>query len=64
MDEQVCAYCGGEPALIVEAGGAWCTEECQRNDRQSEVSWWRRWSSRDTGAPVSYGVPFTAEWGD
>ena len=39
-----CQWCGGEPAVIFDIDGCWDTEECQRFDRQSETTVWRRWS--------------------
>lgn len=36
-----CQYCN-KPAEIFDIDGCWCTPECQRHDRQSEITVWRR----------------------
>jgi hypothetical protein len=40
-----CQYCGRRPAVIYDADGGWCGDECQRNDRGSETTVRARWAS-------------------
>lgn len=42
LDARMCQYCGQKFAQIFDVDGAWCGDEHQAYDRQSESTWWRK----------------------